>query len=88
MPVLPCTSGFRELDTKPQRDTASEIAATELPLLHKMEERAGGEEARLGQSPRDILLNRPTLSPALSRSFVAGEGAEQEQCTDAPLMPP
>jgi hypothetical protein len=49
-----------------------------------MEERAG-ERRHVCRSPRDIPSNRTTLSPALSRSFVAGEGEDRGQCTDAPV---
>jgi len=60
------------------------IPATGLPLLHEMEEEGRGEEARLGASRCDFLPNRTTLSPALSRSFVAGEGDDHGQPMDAP----
>jgi hypothetical protein len=50
-------------------NTALEISATKLPLLHEMEERAGERKHVWVES--GVMV---TLSPALSRSFVAGEG--------------
>ena len=49
-------------------NTALEISATKLPLLHEMEERAGERKHVWVES--GVMV---TLSPALSRSFVAGE---------------
>jgi hypothetical protein len=57
-------------------------AAMALPLLHEMEERAG-ERRRSVLAPAPVLLNEMTLSPALSHSFVVGEGEKSGQRLDA-----
>ena len=47
-----------------------------------MEERAG-ERRRSVLAPAPVLLNEMTLSPALSHSFVVGEGEKSGQRLDA-----
>src|ERR1035437_5188586 len=92
-PSCPVTSDLqwnyeqpRTTDLMPR--TAPEPPATKLPLLHAMEERAGERKNAFNPTGHVALPERIALSPALSHSFVVGEGENLGgQCADSPRTP-